>query len=247
MPDSLTSEIMREREEESRWAQEKGRPSPLFTTSSTSDSFDRPSPSMTPIPMQQHPASSPGMDVLSGSGSAVPYARQPRGASPVFLTKYGRNSSRSLAKSDSVTSASPRRSSLGVDAPSKSTFHVVRTRRHTRQRTRALPINVHRWLTPNPARPACLAQATPGPGAYDTVTDHPRRITAVLKKDADKPSPAFRSTSRRFPGPTGKFNTADPIHLEPASVSRPRDMQHFVNPSPVAFRRGGSAVMTSLG
>ena len=67
-------------------------------------------------------------------------------------------------------------------------------------------------------------------------------MTSLLKSNSDKPMPAFRSQTNRFPGPHPKFTTADPLHLEPGS-NRPRDVQHFVQATPVAFRRGSSSNM----
>ena len=87
--------------------------------------------------------------------------------------------------------------------------------------------------------------ATPGPGSYEA--DATRSVTSVLHSNADKPQPAFRSRTSRFGTEAKRFATADPIHLEPGSESTPRDKTHFAKPSPVAFRRGNSAVMTTLG
>ena len=42
----------------------------------------------------------------------------------------------------------------------------------------------------------------PGPGAYDSSAQ--RSITSILKSNSDKPQPAFRSASRRFPGQLGR-------------------------------------------
>ena len=89
-----------------------------------------------------------------------------------------------------------------------------------------------------PPLPPPVAQDTPGPGTYE-ITSY-NSMTTLLKSNSDKPMPAFRSQTSRFPGPHPKFTTADPLHLEPGS-NRPRDVQNFVQATPVAFKRGSSS------
>ena len=74
-------------------------------------------------------------------------------------------------------------------------------------------------------------------------------MTSMLKSNSDKPQPSWRSSTPRFGyRQHGRFATADPIHLEGETNSRSRpEKVHFVKPSPVAFRRGNSAVLTTLG
>lgn len=88
---------------------------------------------------------------------------------------------------------------------------------------------------------------TPGPGSYEP--DVQRSMTSILRSNDDKPQPAFRSSTERFGyrSARGRFATADPIHLEQrGSGPRPRHAG-FVQPSPTTFRRGNSAVLSTLG
>jgi hypothetical protein len=80
-----------------------------------------------------------------------------------------------------------------------------------------------------------LAQVTPGPGSYEP--DAKNIITSILSSNADKPQPSFRSRSSRFGynADLGRFNTADPLHLEPPAP-RP-NISMPAAPSP-GFRRG---------
>ena len=96
-----------------------------------------------------------------------------------------------------------------------------------------------------------FAQPTPGPGTYEI--DGHRSVTSLLKSSRrgaqDKAQASFRSRTQRFEALGGTFGgAADPLRLQdPVGARRPREMKHFVEASPVAFRRGSSMLLTTAG
>lgn len=208
--------------EEQQYALEKGRrtPSGATTASSSATELYPGNEQDDSHALKQHSLSAASALPMEGSGL--------RGAGHIFFTRYGRG-----------RTASSTSSGFSSSSPSRGTFHVVSPSRSScccRVRKRLLI----------PHEPPCLSpcsQATPGPGQYEP--DAKNSITSILGSNADKPQSIFRSRTSRFDynKDVGRFKTADPLHLEPASAIRRTPSAAAA--SPFAFRRGGSIPMLS--